>query len=130
MSMQDPIANMLTMIRNAQQVNKPDVTMASSKLKVAIAGILKEEGFIHDFRVTEEANKPVLNIALRYFEGKPVIEKIKRVSRPGLRVYKGYQDLDRVSGYGIRVLSTSKGVMSDSAARKLQIGGEVLCEVW
>lgn len=130
MSMQDPIADLLTRIRNAQTALLQEISLSSSKLKVAIAQVLKDEGFIRDFRVTnEDPNKPMLVIALKYHNNKPVIDRVKRVSRPGLRVYKPVAELDRVSGFGIRVLSTSKGVMTDSQARKLGVGGEVLCEV-
>lgn len=130
MSMQDPIADLLTRIRNAQQAHKKEVSMVHSKLKAAIAHVLKQEGYIYDYRVTEqEGNKSTLHIALKYYEGQPVIELIKRISRPGLRVYKKCDQLEKVSRYGIRVLSTSKGVMSDRQARNEKVGGEVLAEV-
>lgn len=129
MSMQDPIADMLTRIRNAQMANMRDLSMSASKIKEAIAKVLKEEGYIRDYRVSEEDGKPVLSIALKYHNGEAVIARLQRVSRPGLRVYKGKDELDRVSGFGIRVLSTSQGVMTDQQARKLGIGGEVICEV-
>lgn len=129
MSMQDPISDMFTRIRNGQQANKVAVAMPSSKIKVALAKLLKDEGYISDFSVTEEV-KPVLDITLKYFEGKPVIEKLQRVSRPGLRIYKGKKDLPKVlGGLGVAVVSTSQGLMSDRAARKAGIGGEVICFV-
>jgi small subunit ribosomal protein S8 len=129
MSMTDPIADMLTRIRNAQMVEKATVEMPSSRVKVAIAGVLKDEGYIDGFRVTEEA-KPVLEIALRYHAGRPVIEKIERVSKPGLRIYRGKDDIPRVmNGLGIAIVSTSRGVMTDRKARASGVGGEVLCIV-
>ena len=130
MSMQDPVADMLTRVRNAQSAHKESVSMPSSKLKVAIAKVLNDEGYIQDYKVSSDDKKPVLSILLKYFEGKPVIEKIKRISRPGLRIYKSCQELPQVmGGLGIAIVSTSKGVMSDTAARKAQTGGEVLVEV-
>ena len=129
MSMSDPIADMLTRIRNAQMVEKATVEMPSSRVKVAIAGVLKDEGYIDGFRVTEES-KPVLEIALRYHGGRPVIEKIERVSKPGLRIYRGKDDIPRVmNGLGIAIVSTSRGVMTDRKARASGVGGEVLCIV-
>jgi len=129
MSMTDPIADMLTRIRNAQMVEKATVEMPSSKVKVAIARVLEDEGYIDGFRVTEEA-KPVLEIALRYHGGRPVIEKIERVSKPGLRIYRGKDDIPRVmNGLGIAIVSTSRGVMTDRKARASGVGGEVLCIV-
>jgi small subunit ribosomal protein S8 len=129
MSMTDPIADMLTRIRNAQMVEKATVEMPSSRVKVAIARVLKDEGYIDGFRVTEEA-KPVLEIALRYHGGRPVIEKIERVSKPGLRIYRGKDDIPRVmNGLGIAIVSTSRGVMTDRKARASGVGGEVLCIV-
>ena len=129
MSMQDPIADMFTRIRNGQAANKVSVSMPSSKLKVALAQLLKDEGYIADFAKTSDV-KPSLDITLKYFEGKPVIEELKRVSRPGLRIYKGSKDLPKVmGGLGVAVVSTSKGLMSDRAARKAGIGGEVICFV-
>jgi small subunit ribosomal protein S8 len=120
---------MLTRIRNAQMVEKATVEMPSSRVKVAIAGVLKDEGYIDGFRVTEEA-KPVLEIALRYHGGRPVIEKIERVSKPGLRIYRGKDDIPRVmNGLGIAIVSTSRGVMTDRKARASGVGGEVLCIV-
>lgn len=130
MSMQDPLADMLTRIRNAQMVGKTHVSMPSSKLKVNVARVLKEEGYITDYRV-EEAQKPELEIELKYFEGKPVIEELDRISRPGLRNYTGKKELPSVrGGLGIAVVSTSRGVMTDRAARAAGVGGEVLCTVF
>jgi len=130
MSMSDPIADMLTRIRNAQRADKVVVAMPSSKLKVSIAGVLKEEGYIEDFGVRDEAGKPVLEVQLKYYAGRPVIEKIERVSRPGLRIYKGSQDLPKVmNGLGVAIVSTSRGVMTDRKARANGVGGEVLCVV-
>ncbi|MCB5185399.1 30S ribosomal protein S8 [Methylobacillus caricis] len=130
MSMSDPIADMLTRIRNAQRTNKPVVSMPSSKLKGAIASVLKDEGYIDDFGVQEVDGKPQLNISLKYYAGRPVIEKIERVSRPGLRIYRGNQDIPVVmNGLGVTIVSTSKGVMTDRKARDAGIGGEVLCVV-
>lgn len=130
MSMSDPIADMLTRIRNAQMAEKVSVAMPSSSLKVAIARVLKDEGYIDDFRVAGEAAKPQLEIALKYYAGRPVIEKIERISKPGLRIYKGKEDLPRVmNGLGVAIVSTSKGVMTDRKARASGIGGEVLCVV-
>jgi small subunit ribosomal protein S8 len=130
MSMTDPIADMLTRIRNAQMTERATVTMPSSKVKVAIAKVLKDEGYIDGFKVGGDAVKPELEIALRYYAGKPVIEKIERVSRPGLRIYKSKDDIPRVlNGLGIAIVSTSRGVMPDRAARASGVGGEVLCIV-
>ncbi len=130
MSMSDPIADMLTRIRNAQAAEKSSVSMPSSKLKVAIARVLKEEGYIEDFAVRQAGEKPLLEIALKYYAGRPVIETIERVSRPGLRVYKGSRELPKVmNGLGIAIVSTSRGVMTDYQARAAGIGGEVLCIV-
>ncbi|CAG9295541.1 30S ribosomal protein S8 [Celerinatantimonas diazotrophica] len=129
MSMQDPIADMLTRIRNGQAANKVSVKMPSSKLKVAIAKVLKDEGYITDYAVSGDV-KAELEVTLKYFEGKKVIETIQRVSRPGLRIYKGATELPRVlGGLGIAVVSTSKGVMTDRAARKAGMGGEIVCYV-
>lgn len=130
MSMSDPIADMLTRIRNAQMAEKVSVAMPSSSLKVAIAKVLKDEGYIDDFRVAGEAVKPQLEIALKYYAGRPVIEKIERISKPGLRIYKGKEDLPKVmNGLGVAIVSTSRGVMTDRKARASGIGGEVLCVV-
>jgi small subunit ribosomal protein S8 len=128
--MQDTLADMFTRIRNAQRSGHAAVAMPSSKQKIAIAEVLKEEGFIGSFAVEGEVKK-VMTIDLKYFEGKPVIESIKRISRPGLRQYKGAQELPKVSGgLGVAIISTSKGVMTDRAARAAGIGGEVICEVF
>lgn len=130
MSMSDPIADMLTRIRNAQSTEKTSVAMPSSKLKVAIAKVLKDEGYIDNFAVNAADSKPTLEISLKYYAGRPVIEKIERVSRPGLRIYKGSQDIPKVmNGLGIAIVSTSKGVMTDKGARSAGVGGEVLCIV-
>lgn len=128
--MTDPIADMLTRIRNGLAAGKTDVTMPHSKLKVSIAEVLKSEGFITDFSKTDVAGKPTLVVQLKYYQGKPVIEKMSRVSRPGLRIYKAKDELPKVmSGLGIAIVSTSQGVMTDRAARKEGYGGEVLCYV-
>ncbi len=130
MSMSDPIADMLTRIRNAHQVEKISVAMPSSKLKTAIASVLKDEGYIEDFAVIDQAGKPTLEVKLKYYAGRPVIERIERVSRPGLRIYKGTHDMPKVmNGLGVAIMSTSKGVMTDRKARAAGIGGEVLCIV-
>ncbi|HJW04405.1 MAG TPA: 30S ribosomal protein S8 [Azospira sp.] len=130
MAMSDPIADMLTRIRNAQQAEKASVSMPCSKLKVAIANVLKDEGYIDDFAVRELEGKPALEIGLKYYAGRPVIERIERVSRPGLRVYKGSQDIPRVmNGLGVAIVSTPQGVMTDRKARSQNVGGEVLCIV-
>lgn len=130
MSMSDPIADMLTRIRNAQSVEKVSVSMPSSKVKVAIAQVLKDEGYIEDFAVRGEAGKPELELQLKYYAGRPVIERIERVSKPGLRIYKGAQDLPRVmNGLGVAIVSTSSGVMADRHARAKGVGGEILCVV-
>jgi small subunit ribosomal protein S8 len=124
--MQDPIADMFTRVRNGQMANKVAVTMPSSKQKAAIAELLKKEGFIADYEVTGDVKKE-LNVTLKYFEGKAVIETIKRVSRPGLRIYKKTSDLPKVmGGLGVAIVSTSKGLMTDRAARKAGIGGEII----
>jgi len=129
MSMTDPISDMLTRIRNAQMTERTVVQMPSSKVKVAIAKVLKDEGYIDGFKVSED-EKPVLEIALRYYAGRPVIEKIERVSKPGLRIYKGKDEIPRVmNGLGIAIVSTSHGVMTDRKARATGVGGEVLCIV-
>lgn len=130
MSMSDPISDMLTRIRNAQMANKTSVSMPSSKVKVAIAKVLKDEGYVEDFAVRDLDSKPVLEIGLKYYAGRPVIERIERVSRPGLRVYKGCQDIPRVmNGLGVAIVSTPQGVMTDRKARASNTGGEVLCIV-
>ncbi|MDN0075878.1 30S ribosomal protein S8 [Crenobacter sp. SG2303] len=130
MSMHDPISDMLTRVRNAQRAAKVSVSMPSSKLKLAIAQVLKDEGYIEDFAVGGEEKKPVLDIQLKYYAGRPVIERIERVSRPGLRVYKGTSEIPKVmNGLGVTIVSTSKGVMTDRKARAAGIGGELLCIV-
>lgn len=130
MSMSDPIADMLTRIRNAQASEKVVVSMPASKLKAAIAKVLKDEGYIDDFKTTQDGTKSQLEIALKYYAGRPVIEQIERVSRPGLRIYKGTKDIPQVmNGLGIAIVSTSKGVMTDRKARASGVGGEVLCIV-
>jgi small subunit ribosomal protein S8 len=130
MSLTDPVADMLTRIRNAQLSEKMTVTMNSSKLKISIAQVLKDEGYILDFQVNPNNGKPDLEIKLKYHNGIPVIEKISRISRPGLRVYKASDELPQVmNGLGIAIISTSKGVMSEQKARAKQVGGEVLCIV-
>ena len=143
MSMSDPIADMLTRIRNAQATEKVSVMVPASKVKHAIAQVLKDEGYIEDFALRDNgvkkelhiglkcyAGKPVIEIGLKYYAGKPVIEKIERVSRPGLRIYKGRDDIPRVmNGLGVAIVSTSRGVMTDRRARETGVGGEVLCIV-
>ncbi|AEW44788.1 30S ribosomal protein S8 [Serratia symbiotica str. 'Cinara cedri'] len=129
MSMQDPIADMLVRIRNGQAAKKIAVNMPSSKLKVAVASVLKEEGFIQDFQITL-GTKPILKLVLKYFQGKAVIENIQRISRPGLRIYKKKDKLPKVmAGLGIAVISTSKGVMTDRIARQTGLGGEIMCYI-
>ncbi len=130
MSMSDPIADMLTRIRNAQAADKVSVSMPSSKLKVAIAQVLKDEGYIDDFAVRANDAKPALELGLKYYAGRPVIERIERISRPGLRVYKGSAEIPKVlNGLGVAIVSTSRGVMTDKKARAAGVGGEVLCIV-
>ena len=130
MSMSDPIADMLTRIRNAQSVDKVVVSMPSSKIKVAIAQVLKEEGYIEGFTVRTEDGKNQLEIALKYYAGRPVIERIERVSRPGLRVYRGREAIPAVmNGLGVAIVTTPQGVMTDRKARQTGVGGEVLCYV-
>ncbi|MDH5190146.1 MAG: 30S ribosomal protein S8 [Gammaproteobacteria bacterium] len=127
MSMSDPIADMFTRIRNGQAAKKVEVNIPSSKLKADIARLMKDEGYISDFSIKEEDGKPVLKVVLKYYQGKPVIDMIKRASRPGLRVYKGNDELPKVNGgLGIAIISTSKGLMSDRAARAAGTGGEVI----
>lgn len=129
MSMQDPIADMLTRIRNGQAANKVAVTMPCSKLKILIANVLKSEGYITEFSVSGD-QKPELEVTLKYFQGKPVVESIVRASRPGLRIYKKKDELPKVmGGLGIAIVSTSSGVMTDRAARNLGMGGEIICYV-
>lgn len=130
MSMSDPIADMLTRIRNAQSVEKESVVMPSSRMKQAIASVLKDEGYIEDFGVAQNGAKSELKITLKYYAGRPVIEKIERISRPGLRVYRGSEELPKVmGGLGVAIVSTSSGVMTDRRARSQGIGGEILCVV-
>jgi small subunit ribosomal protein S8 len=131
MSMSDPIADLLTRIRNAQMAKLPTVSMPSSKMKIAIAQVLQDEGYVASYQVDENGGKPILNIDLKYFQGKPVIEEIKRASRPGLRSYKGKENLPKVrAGLGISIMSTNKGLMTETQARAAGIGGEVLCTVF
>ena len=130
MSMSDPIADMLTRIRNAQMVEKTNVAMPASKVKVAIAQVLKDEGYIENFQVNAADGKSQLEIALKYYAGSPVIERIERVSRPGLRVYRGSKSIPQViNGLGVAIVTTPKGVMTDRKARAEGVGGEVLCYV-
>lgn len=130
MSMSDPIADMLTRIRNGQKARKTSVTMPSSNAKVAIATVLRDEGYVGDFNVEQDGAKTELTVELRYHEGEPVIEKLKRVSKPGLRIYRGSGDLPKVlGGLGVAIVSTSSGVMSDRKAREQGVGGEVICYV-
>ena len=130
MSMSDPIADMLTRIRNAQQAQKSSVAMPSSKLKVAIAKVLKSEGYIDDFAISADGGKAELALSLKYYAGRPVIERIERVSRPGLRIYRGRDAIPQVmNGLGAAIVTTPKGVMTDRKARAAGVGGEVLCYV-
>ena len=130
MSMTDPIADMLTRIRNAQAVEKQVVSMPSSKLKAAIAQVLKDEGYIDGYAIKNEGAKSELEISLKYYAGRPVIERIERVSRPGLRIYRGRDTLPQVmNGLGVAIVTTPKGVMTDRKARQTGVGGEVLCYV-
>ena len=130
MSMSDPIADLLTRIRNAQQVAKPSVSVPSSKAKVAIAQVLKDEGYIDGFQIKGDGGKAELEIALKYYAGRPVIERIERVSRPGLRIYRGCDAIPQVqNGLGVAIVTTPKGVMTDRKARAAGVGGEVLCYV-
>ncbi|KAA0016610.1 30S ribosomal protein S8 [Salinicola corii] len=130
MSMQDTLADMFTRIRNAQMATKETVTMPSSKLKVEVARVLKQEGYITDATVSE-GTKPELTVTLKYFEGKPVIEHLQRMSKPSLRIYKGKSELPKVAdGLGVAIVTTSQGVMTDRAARQAGVGGEVICTVF
>jgi small subunit ribosomal protein S8 len=130
MSMQDPISDLLTRIRNAQMASHPEVSMPCSKAKVAICKVLEDEGYIDGYAV-EEGDKPTLTVSLRYHNGSPVIEEISRVSRPGLRVYKACEDLPKVrGGLGVAIVSTNKGLLTDRAARAAGVGGEVVCTVF
>ncbi len=131
MSMQDPLADMLTRIRNAQMAGKTAVGMPCSKLKIAVAKVLQDEGYVGDHNVVDNDGKPLLQIDLKYYQGKPVIAELDRVSRPGLRAYAGKDEMPSVrAGLGVAIMSTSKGVMTDRAARAAGIGGEVLCTVF
>jgi len=131
MSMTDPVADMLTRIRNGQSAGKKSITLPSSKLKASIAVVLKNEGYINDFKVETIGNRQEITIDLKYYKGMPVIESIQRVSRPGLRIYKSTNDLPKVlGGMGIAIISTSNGVMTDRAARAIGYGGEVICTVY
>ena len=131
MSMTDPIADLLTRIRNGQSSGKTEINVPASKVKLAIAKVLKDEGYIEDFAVRGEGTKQYLEIGLKYYAGRPVIERIERVSRPGLRIYKPANDIPEVmNGLGVAILTTSKGVMTERQARKQNVGGELLCEVW
>lgn len=128
--MTDPIADLLTRIRNAHHAGKISLTMPGSKVKSAIAKVLQSEGYIEGFSASEEEGKPQLTINLKYYEGTPVIEKLQRISKPGLRIYKGVEELPKVNdGLGVAIISTSKGIMTDRAAREAGVGGEVLCSV-
>ncbi len=130
MSMHDPVADMLTRIRNAQSAKHQELTMISSNLKKEIARVLKEEGYIADYKVEDvEHNIKSMTLKLKYYKGKPVIERIKRVSRPGLRIYKSANELGSVAGFGVKIISTSRGVMTHVAARRSGVGGEIICEV-
>jgi small subunit ribosomal protein S8 len=130
MSMTDPIADLLTRIRNGQSAGKPEVKMSSSRLKTAIVRVLKEEGYVADFRVAAEGPKPELTVELKYFEGRPVIDRLERVSKPGLRIYRGKNELPKIQGgMGTVIVSTPQGVMTDAKARAIGQGGEVLCIV-
>ena len=130
MSMSDPIADMLVRIRNAQMVGHTEVAMPASKIKASIAQVLKDEGYIEDFALRDEGPKKQLRIGLKYYAGRPVIERLERVSKPGLRVYRGRDDIPRImNGLGVAILSTSRGVMTDRKARATGVGGEVLCIV-
>ncbi len=130
MSMSDPIADMLTRIRNAQVVEKTTAVMPSSKVKVAIAEVLKDEGYIESYAVSDAEGKATLTIELKYYAGRPVIERLERVSRPGLRIYKGREAIPQVlNGLGVAIVSTSRGVMTDRKARAVGVGGEVICYV-
>ncbi len=130
MSMTDPIADFLTRIRNGQRSGKTEVAAPASRIKLALAQVLKEEGFIEDFVVAEQGPKPTLTVRLKYYQGKPVIDRLERISRPGLRVYRAKDELPKVlGGMGVAIISTSKGLMTDRAARAAGHGGEVLCIV-
>ncbi len=128
--MTDPVADMLTRIRNAQLVGKAEVSIPGSKLKLALANVLKDEGYVGDVSITADGAKSTIVVRLKYYAGKPVINMVKRVSRPGIRIYRGKEDLPKIlGGLGVALISTSQGIMSDRAARKAGVGGEVLCYV-
>lgn len=130
MTVTDPISDMLTRIRNGQKARKTNVSMPASKVKIAVVNVLKDEGYITDFETSGEGAGKTLNVELKYFEGKPVIEKVERVSKPGLRIYRGTDELPKVlGGLGVAIVSTSLGVMSDRQAREKGVGGEVICVV-
>ncbi len=130
MSMTDPVADLLTRIRNGQTAGKPQVSMGSSKIKTAIVSVLKDEGYIDDFHVSADEGKPTLTVDLKYYEGRPVIDRLERVSRPGLRIYRGKDELPKVlGGLGTVIVSTPRGIMTDRQARAIGQGGEVLCVV-
>ena len=130
MSMTDPIADFLTRIRNGQRSGKPEVAMPASRMKLALARVLKEEGYLDDFAVAEDGGKATLTVRLKYFQGRPVIDRLERVSRPGLRIYRGKTELPKIQGgLGTAIVSTPKGVMTDKQARAIGQGGEVLCIV-
>jgi small subunit ribosomal protein S8 len=130
MSMTDPVADLLTRIRNGQSARKPSITMASSKLKASILKVLKDEGYISDFNVDPSDGRPQLTVDLKYYEGRPVIDRLERVSRPGLRIYRGKDEMPKVlGGMGTVIVSTPRGVMTDKAARAIGQGGEVICIV-
>ena len=130
MSMTDPVADLLTRIRNGQSAGKPNVSLDSSKIKTAIARVLKDEGYVADFHVASDTGKPRLTIELKYYEGRPVIDRLERVSRPGLRIYRSKSELPKIQGgLGTAIVSTPKGVMTDKQARAIGQGGEVLCIV-
>ena len=131
MSMTDPIADLLTRIRNAQLARKPDVSVSSSKLKTALVKVLKDEGYVANFNVKSEGAKQTLSIELKYYEGRPVIDRLERVSRPGLRIYRGKTELPKIQGgLGTAIISTSSGLLTDRQAAKRGVGGEVLAYVW
>ncbi len=130
MSMTDPIADLLTRIRNAQTARKEQVSLGSSKLKQAVVKVLKEEGYVADYRIASDAGKPTMTIDLKYYEGRPVIDRLERISRPGLRIYRGKDEMPKVlGGMGTVIVSTPRGVMTDKQARAIGQGGEVLCVV-
>lgn len=129
MSMHDPVADMLTRVRNAQQSNHTSVSFPASKIKEEVLRVLREEGYINDYHVIEHDGHKQIMVELKYYQGRPVIERIKRISRPGLRVYRNAKNLGKVSGFGVAILTTSQGVMTQKSAKAKGIGGEVICEV-